>query len=250
MPERRDLIRLTYTLSFEAAFHCGSGLPRLLLDRAVRRDAEGYLFVPGSTIKGVLRDRCEQLARLFGLAARSPHDERAALEEYRAPDLLSRLFGSRLYPGGLCFDDAVMGRDDKRFFAGPKFDKQFQSLQTSDRTQVSLSRQTGTAKPGLLFSSETGVKDLHFEGEIVGHVEDLPLDDKDPESPTYGEILLLAGLLSLDRLSGNKSTGQGRCRIEGVCLTINNQWSPAVPLWLEQLAALEDADVAWEVERG
>ena len=41
------------------------------------------------------------------------------------------------------------------------------SLQTSERTQVSLSRRTGAAKPRMLFSSELGLTDLRFEGEIL-----------------------------------------------------------------------------------
>jgi CRISPR/Cas system CSM-associated protein Csm3 (group 7 of RAMP superfamily) len=241
MPEHHDQISLSYTLVCESAFHCGSGLPRLLIDRAVRRDADGYLFVPGSTVKGALRDRCEQLARLFGLTARSPHDERAALDEYEAPDLPSRLFGSRLRPGALCFDDLRMRDEDKVFLRQRSL-----SLQTAERTQVSLSRRTGTAQPGLLFSSEFGLADLRFEGEIFGHISDLPIDDK-PNSPTYALLLLLAGLMSLDRIGGNKSTGIGRCRIEIEALRVNNE--PRDPgVWLERLDYLHFAEMAREEE--
>jgi CRISPR/Cas system CSM-associated protein Csm3 (group 7 of RAMP superfamily) len=238
MPERLDQIRLRYTLVFESSFHCGSGLSRLLIDRAVRRDADGYLFVPGSTVKGALRDRCEQLARLFGLTARSPHDERAALDEYEAPDLPTRLFGSRLRPGELCFDDLKMRSEDAESL------RRSLSLQTAERTQVSLSRRTGTAKPELLFSSEFGLAELRFEGEISGHVSDLPVDDQ-PTSPTYALLLLLAGLMSLDRLGGNKSTGIGRCRIEIGTLQVNNEaCDPGV--WLERLDDLHYAELARE----
>ena len=108
MSERTDRIDLRFILTFESAFHFGSGLPRLLLDRAVHRDAEGFLYVPASTFKGALRDRCEQIARLFGLVARSPHDEHDALDEYTSRDSLSRLFGSRLHPGQIFVDDLKM----------------------------------------------------------------------------------------------------------------------------------------------
>jgi CRISPR/Cas system CSM-associated protein Csm3 (group 7 of RAMP superfamily) len=240
MPERLDQIRLRYTLVFESSFHCGSGLSRLLINRAVRRDADGYLSVPGSTIKGALRDRCEQLARLFGLTARSPHDERSALDEYGAPDLPTRLFGSRLRPGELCFDDLKMRYEDAEFL------RRSLSLQTAERIQVSLSRRTGTAKPELLFSSEFGLADLRFEGEIFGHVSDLPVDDQST-SPTYALLLLLAGLMSLDRIGGNKSTGIGRCRIEIGALQVNHE--PRDPVaWLQSLDYLDYAEIAREVE--
>jgi CRISPR/Cas system CSM-associated protein Csm3 (group 7 of RAMP superfamily) len=246
MPERIDSIDLTYTLTFESAFHCGSGLPRLLLDRGVQRDAEGFLYVPASTVKGALRDRCEQIARLFGLTARSPHDESKALDEYVSRDMLSRLFGSRLHPGQLFVDDLKMQHSERDFFGNSN---NSMSLQTSERTQVSLSRRTGTARPQMLFSSEFGLTDLRFDGEICGYVSDLPLDDT-PDSPTYALLLLLAGLASLDRLGGNKSTGVGRCSVQNIIMTINNLWSAVIPAWMNQVKCLEDADVAWEVELG
>ena len=238
MTERIDRLDLSYILTFESAFHCGSGLPRLLIDRAVRRDAEGYLFVPGATVKGALRDRCEQMARLFGLEVRSPHDENAALGEYTTRDSLSRLFGSRLYPGQLFIDDLEM-QDADRNFLGRSF-----SLQTSERTQVSLSRQTGTAKPKMLFSSELGLTDLRFEGEIYGYVSDVPINDQ-PDSPTFAELLLVSGLMSIDRLGGNKSTGVGRCQIEVVSLNINGHLCDPAGC-LERLVDLEYADIARE----
>lgn len=238
MPDQTDRIQLTYAVTFEAGFHCGSGLSRLLVDRAVRRDAIGRLILPGSTIKGTLRDRCEQLARLFGLDTRSPHDEALAMKEYVAPDLLARLFGSRLRPGGLYFDDLMMSSEDRKFFDSSL------SLQTSERTQVSLSRRTGAGRPQALFSSEFGYTGLRFNGEISGYVVDLPLDDA-ADSPTYALLLLLSGLISLDRLGGNKSTGLGRCQVEIVSLKVNNELRDWDGL-LSRLADLEYADFARE----
>src|SRR5690348_6969874 len=62
---RNDRLRLDYKLTFTTPFHCGTGLRAGLVDRTVRRDHEGYLYIPGSTLKGVLRERCEQVARLY-----------------------------------------------------------------------------------------------------------------------------------------------------------------------------------------
>lgn len=238
MIERTDRIDLRYTLTFESAFHCGSGLSRLLIDRAVKRDSEGYLLVSGSTIKGGLRDRCEQLARLFSLAEHSPHDDEAALREYVAPDSVSRIFGSRLYPGRLFVDDLRMIREDKEFL------RRTLSLQTFERTQVSLSRQTGTAKPHMLFSSEFGMTGLAFEGEISGYIRDIPIDNQS-DSPTFALLLLVAGLMSLDRIGGNKSVGIGRCQIKIVSLNINFTLHDPLAI-LERLADLEYADLERE----
>ena len=67
MPQ--DFINIDYQIEFETPFHFGTGLHRNLLDRSVCRDANDYLYIPGSTLKGVFRERCEQIARLVGLRA-------------------------------------------------------------------------------------------------------------------------------------------------------------------------------------
>lgn len=244
MPERTDRILLEYSLTFESAFHCGSGLPRLLLNRAVRRDAGGELFVPGATLKGVLRERCEQLAKLFGLTPRLPNDEQAALAEYDTPDMLSRIFGSRRHPGELYFDDLKLSSSSQQLIRDQS-GKPDNRLQVHERTQVSLSRRTGAAKPNFLFSSEFGVGDLVFEGEISGFVSDLPIDSS-PDL-TYAMVLLVAGLLSLDRLGGNKSAGAGRCQIEIASLKLNGHQHEPTKM-IECLDQLTCAELAWAME--
>ncbi len=41
MPLRTDRVVVRYEITFEAPFHCGTGLPRRLVDRSVQRDATG-----------------------------------------------------------------------------------------------------------------------------------------------------------------------------------------------------------------
>src|SRR5947208_10317500 len=106
-----DRLKIEYDLTFTTPFHCGTGIREGVIDRTVVRDGEGYLYVPGSTIKGVLRERCEQLARLYSREKKrlsSPHDESAALAELgrQSSTLITRIFGSHVVPGRLYFDDA------------------------------------------------------------------------------------------------------------------------------------------------
>src|SRR5260370_25967538 len=109
-----DRLKIEYDLTFATPFHCGTGIREGLIDRTVVRDSEGYLYVPGSTFKGVLRERCEQLARLYeeldenmrDLIA-SPHDEAVALQGLgQTITMITRIFGSHNHPGHLFFDDA------------------------------------------------------------------------------------------------------------------------------------------------
>lgn len=59
---------LHYKLTFHTDWHCGSGLGAGAdLDTRVVRDAEGLPFLPGRTVKGLLRDAVNQLRAYAGL---------------------------------------------------------------------------------------------------------------------------------------------------------------------------------------
>ncbi|GAW27544.1 RAMP superfamily CRISPR-associated protein [Carboxydocella sp. ULO1] len=57
---------ITATLTARTAFHIGSGEGNGLTDALVRRDAEGQVFIPGSTIAGALRTLLTKLALRLG----------------------------------------------------------------------------------------------------------------------------------------------------------------------------------------
>ncbi len=206
---RTERIAIAYRLTFESAFHFGTGMRGGLIDRLVARDADDFLYVPGSTLKGVLRERCEQLAGLFDLEATSPHVEAWSEANRRDPDIVARIFGTRFSPGSVYFDDAPMADDDRALFEADEAKRKdaFKAWQTEQRTQVAISRRTRTAQHGMLYTSEYGIRDLHFEGEIVGTLTGFPLGSL--EKGTYSLLLLLAGLKSLERIGGSKSTGAG-----------------------------------------
>lgn len=223
---RNDRLRLDYELTFTTPFHCGTGLRAGLVDRTVRRDHVGYLYIPGSTLKGVLRERCEQVARLYEEldpamreALASPHDEKRALWSTGAiPTMVTRIFGSQRTPGRLFFDDASQTKQAKLAYDGPKEPikgkdlgkGKYREVQVDLATQARLDRLTRTAAPGALYTSEFGVKELIFEGRISGWLECFPIKEL-ADGPTYSLLLLLTGLHLLDRLGGNKSTGKGQC---------------------------------------
>jgi len=244
-----DRIELVYELAFQTPFHCGTGLRAGLIDRAVVRDAAGYLYVPGSSIKGALRMHCEGLSRLYEQAEKdlqeridSPHDTKRALWGMgNRITMVTRIFGSQSQPGRLFFDDARQSENDQRQYDSRERDgkRKYQRLQTNLYTQVRLDRPTRTAVAGALYTSEFGTRDIVFQGNITGWLECTPIEHL-PKKPTYSLVLLLAGLHALDRLGGNRSTGKGKCKCNITQLFINGepcteeQWRP----WLDHLDAL------------
>jgi CRISPR/Cas system CMR subunit Cmr4 (Cas7 group RAMP superfamily) len=265
-----DRIELHYNLTFKTPFHCGTGLRIGLIDRTVIRDSQKYLYVPGSTLKGVLREHCEQLARFYEpdeamkqLIA-SPHDEEMALRGLGENlTIVTRLFGSHNHAGRLYFDDAHQSKewleeynslstlDDENDLSEENSAKgKYKNLQVDLYTQVRLDRLTRTAVDGALYTSEFGIRELIFKGCIKGWLECTPIDpgfhpcfvmeNPSVDSPTYSLLLLLAGINMVERIGGNKSTGKGQCTCDITRLIINKVDCPEQrwKSWLEQLEVL------------
>lgn len=201
----KSQIRIDYQLTFESAFHMGTGLRDGLIHRAAAKDPSGFLYVPGSTIKGVTRDRCARIGALFHLPPDDPHRTDLA-DAHPDATLMALIFGSQFRGGHVHFDDAALTEEDRKLFTPPpalrEWRDRFLAWQTEKRTQVSIWRPTGTAESGFLYNSEYGVAGLRFDGRIAGS---LPAGLQGE----WGLALLLAGLLSIDRIGGNKSSGGG-----------------------------------------
>ena len=219
-----DRIQIDYSLTFTTPFHFGTGLREGLIDRSVRRNADGYLYMPGSTLKGLIRENCERLARLFDPhneqidRIASPHDAENALRDLYDPQnttVISEIFGSQCRPGLLFFDDAQQSKEDlKLYYSQDKSEQKgkYRNIQTDTYTQVRLDRITRTSVAGALYTSEFGLRNLAFHGSISGWLPHTPITGLDGIS--HALLLLLAGLLMVDRIGGNKSTGKGACTLE------------------------------------
>jgi Uncharacterized protein predicted to be involved in DNA repair (RAMP superfamily) len=246
MQGTRTRLQLDYQLTFHTPFHFGTGLAEGIVDRSVQRDAAGYIYVPGSTLKGVVREHCEQLARFFNPGDQrttSPHDTANALQDlYSETTLITHIFGSQHHPGLLFFDNAYQTDEELELYNGANGDDNhdnYKDLQTSIYTQVRLERLTRTAVPGALYTSEFGNKDFLFEGTLSGWLADCTPIGQIPDL-SQELLLLLAGLLLVDRLGGNKSAGKGACTLDIVHLTVNGQAKDrtAWESWLDALDVL------------
>ena len=252
----RERIELQYRLTFSSVFHFGTGMRAGLTHRAVARDAAGYLYVPGSTLKGVVRDHATRIAALLGIFSRPPHNLTDDLAEC-APqaDITTLIFGSRWRPCTLAFDDARLCRADRDFFgAGER--QIFKERQIETRTRVSMSRLTGTARAELLFSSEAGIPDLSFDGQITGVLDGVPTSwiDGTPDATldaadhSYSVVLLLAALRSIDRLGAGKSSGGGRLHCSITQLVVDGT-ERSVDSYLERIPTIEFYTLAEEEDR-
>lgn len=136
-------------------------LPDMRFVRAYR-DGEMVPFIPGSSLKGVLRSRAEQILRtlappelefhdLFGESIKNEMEGKDGRSRYYTSDPLVQLFGQTYLAGRLSCRDAfpVPGRP----------------LHLSERSHVAINRITGATHGGALFNPEV-VDEGTFAAEI------------------------------------------------------------------------------------
>lgn len=191
-------IELELTIPMGSRWHSGSGEGSLLTDRLTRRDARDRPFIPGSTLKGVIRESCERLARLVGFpSSTDPHQvdirKGRVFQSFEKTDSpVDRLFGNKRIAGGLFFRDARLPDPPE--------------LPNCTRNRIARYRALGTARQGHLFSTEYAPAHS-FRTRIDGWHRDLVVFGE--EYPPFAYGLLLAGILAVERIGGDKSTGAG-----------------------------------------
>lgn len=224
---RVDRLDLRYQVQLQGPLHVGSGLDRGLVDRAILRGPDGWPFIPGSAIKGLVREQCDRIAAALNLPVREPHVAGADIRHLaRGPTVVELIFGSRWHPGTLGFSDALATAE--------RTPRSLDALVFA-RTRVSLSRRTGAAQRQLLYTTEYVAPAVTFAGRIAGVIQWNPSDlFRDEHHPLTA--LLVAGLLAVDRIGGDRSVGGGHCAIRLVALRLNG-------------ALFEGEQVVAEVER-
>nr|MDO8045226.1 CRISPR-associated RAMP protein Csx7 [Candidatus Baldrarchaeota archaeon] len=166
-------------------------------------------YIPGSSLKGVLRTEAERYARILGLSVCDIFKgeeldwkkEAESKNENYEPCVICRIFGgptisSAIIVHNLYAKDAI----------------------TESRTCVSISRVTGAQIPGRLFDIEYVVPNTEFTSnndnrifEIDGRIS---LEDRDKDETKI--ILYLLNKLRMGEvvLGGRKSVGMGRVQLK------------------------------------
>jgi CRISPR/Cas system CSM-associated protein Csm3 (group 7 of RAMP superfamily) len=205
-------VNIALQIRFDSKWHFGSGESGLLIDRLIRRDTRGWPFIPGSTLKGVVRESCEKLSRSLQFPEPAdPHQTDLTIQDTFRPlnkleSPVDRIFGNRYQCGNLFFRDV-------RLDAPPPY-RLFK-----EQSRNSVYRMLGTAREHHLFSSEY-VMPMIFSAHIEGYHRNLVCLEGDPP---YEYCLLVAGILSLERIGADKSTGSGKTLIRIDSLEYNGK---------------------------
>lgn len=187
---------IIYTLKFYSEWHCGSGLAAGAdLDALVVKDKNKLPYVPGKTIKGLIREAVENV--LFF--------NENALEKNR--DLFVLTFGNAEENAWNMMNDSAKDKMKKgeSFFTNAELDENVQRAIRKDKLESYLYRsvasttidEKGVAKPHSLRRMETVVP-CELTGRIIG-------------VPDEFAEWVISGMKYIKRLGTNRNRGLGRC---------------------------------------
>jgi CRISPR-associated protein Csm3 len=197
---------------FETPFHTGGGVTgESLTVRPLLKDGRGCPYLPGSTLKGVLRHEAERIVRALA-------GEDAACRAPRAETMCPQWHPAAIGPTG---GQESMFCPVCRTFGSPALHSPFRfsdlraegadadaAVATALRYGVGVSRYRGAAAENLLYTTEvvSAAPAISLRGAIVGEASDA--DRKGPLA------LLLASIGALRMIGGGRSRGLGWLRLE------------------------------------
>lgn len=193
--------RMRLEVCFHEYWHCGSGSGRgSTLDAVVERDHAGLPYVPGRTLKGLLRDAVATLeglqqrptgsaAALFGLGARAGLEQRAG--QTRHDSVAGMLFVS----------DARLPQELAGWLA--------QDAQKPQRRALFGELFSTAVDPVSHVALDKSLRSIEVVVPLTLHAE---LSAKGAISPDWQETLARA-LPLVTRIGANRSRGLGRCSL-------------------------------------
>lgn len=211
----QNRIIITGELVTETPLHIGAGKNEMEVgaaDNQVVKDYLGRPYIPGSSLKGVLRAYTERIVRTLAETGfkggelwacdvldkqhNCVHDLKKGMDEkeiYNRHCSVCKVFGSPLLAGKFQVKDLSVTEDG--------WDNWYES-----RNGVSIDRDSGTAANGLKYETEVVPADTLFELEIV-------LENLSPRDKFIAAIGLKALLQGELTLGGMTSRGLGRVRL-------------------------------------
>jgi CRISPR-associated protein Csx10 len=223
---------IEYRVEFEEYWRVGSGEGAgRHLDALVRRDGYGLPFVPGTTIRGLVRDGLREIARLAGRALCSASSQGDGLpcgvRDGAGACAMCRLFGSPHREGATAWQparleiealNAMEAGPTRRGVAAQVLLEPPVVVRAHPRTAIDL--RSGRADDDKLFALEEANRGLTLRGRV---------DLDDALGPD--EVALLVGALRWVReIGGGRRRGLGRARvtIESAELGLFPGWQAAV----------------------
>ncbi len=175
---------LKYKIEFFSEWHCGSGLSAGAdVDALVVKDPDGLPFIPGKTLKGLIREAVEDYAHFAGVDVNA--EALFGIEADRS---------GQQCKGILYFTDATLSEAEHQAIISNRV----QDLMYQKRSRTAIDAK-GIARDHSLRSIETVVPCTMYASII-----NLPDNAREP---------LTTALSLVKRLGVNRNRGLGRCQL-------------------------------------
>lgn len=179
---------IKYQIQFHSYWHCGSGLAAGAgVDALVVKDADGLPFVPGKTIKGLLREAMEELHTWEGKEIDNDKD-------------FLDLFGS---------NDEAEHISAKAFFSNAELKKNEQEAIKNEKLQEHLYKAVSStaidATKGIAKEHSLRKIEVVVPCELYGEIYDVP-------DNIVEELTRAMGFIKT--MGTNRNRGLGRCTIK------------------------------------
>lgn len=181
---------IKYSIQIHSYWHCGSGLAAGAdMDSLVIKDINGLPYIPGKTIKGLLREAFDEIYTLAGNQEAS--DDYLRLFGYLDDDFESK-------------KDVEMKKSEAFFTNATLVDKDDILRNRLQRFMYSSIAQTAIDKEGVAQKHSLRKMEVVVPCKLEGEIIDVPKDMKQT---------LLKALRFVKNLGSNRNRGLGRCTI-------------------------------------
>lgn len=178
---------IKYIIEFFSDWHCGSGLAAGAdVDALVVKDKNNLPFVPGKTMKGLVREVVEDIAALRGESN---------------GEIIKSAFGF--------FNDKDDSNKGEMFFTNAELEKNEADAIVANKLQQYLSRtiaSTAIKENGIAKDHSLRKMEVIVPCTLQGMIKNVP-------SELVSDII--DGLKFIKRLGVNRNRGLGRCQIKG-----------------------------------
>lgn len=181
-------MNIKYKIEFHTDWHCGSGLSAGAdVDALVVKDENGMPFVPGKTIKGLVRESVEEIR---GLQVKSTDDVVDAF--------------------GFFDKDSLTAKKGSMFFTNAELEKEeYDAIVSNDAARFMYRDIASTAIDGDGIAKEHSLrkKQVVVPCTMQGKIHNVPNEQMADE--------IIEAMKFIKRMGQNRNRGLGRCTITG-----------------------------------
>lgn len=194
------IYQLKIKLLSDTTFGRGDGVAGLI-DQEVEHDIYGFPYLRGRTLKGLLREECDNLIAIFLEQNKFQHWENIACNLFGVSGSNSETKAA-MHVGDACLPDDLRQVVAYEIDCEQLNNKEVINSLTTIRRQTAINYESGIADEGSLRSFRVIMRDLEFTASLLFETQ--------PTEETLS--LLSAAILSLRRLGSGRNRGRGHVK--------------------------------------